>query len=54
MFCGENTIEKLKFIQTLLKKHNAQQQLQEIARHGIYLKLERLFIKSFVYICNGQ
>jgi hypothetical protein len=29
------------------------QRFQEMARHGIYQKLERFLIKSFVYICEG-
>jgi hypothetical protein len=31
----------------------AQQRFQEMTRLGIYQKLERLLIKSFVYICEG-
>jgi hypothetical protein len=38
---------------TTLNLHFAQQRFQEMARHGIYQKLERLLIKSFGYICKG-
>jgi hypothetical protein len=34
-------------------KNDAQQRFQEMARLGIYQKLERFLIKSFFYICEG-
>jgi hypothetical protein len=49
-----NYLRKVQLFRTHATEGLVQQRrFQEMARHGIYQKLERSLIQSFVYICEG-